>query len=263
MSKDLINKIIDSHIHFDDEQFENDRDILLDSFKNNNIEKIVNISHSFDTIISGIKLADAHENIFSAIGIHPDNCNDYNEKTRQLILNNITNDKVVAIGEIGLDYYHDTSNKDIQFDCFIDQLKIAAEYNMPVVIHSRDAAQDTMNILKKYFKSENKGVIHCYSYSTPQALEYIDMGFYIGIGGVVTFKNATKLKEVVKNIPLDSIVLETDAPYLAPTPHRGKRNSSLYIPLIAEEIADIKGIEYEEVINQAYLNTLNLYKRIK
>ena len=166
--------------------------------------------------------------------------------------------KVVAIGEIGLDYYWDNESHDLQKEWFVRQLNLARELNLPVLIHSREAAADTMEIMKEY-ASGLRGVIHCYSYSAEMAKEYVKMGYYIGIGGVVTFKNAKKLKQVVQEIPLESIVLETDCPYLAPVPYRGKRNSSLYLPYVAEEIAALKGAAAEDVVLQTEENARKLY----
>ena len=171
-------------------------------------------------------------------------------------------EKVVAVGEIGLDYYWDNESHDVQKEWFIRQLDLARELDLPVLIHSREAAADTMEIMKEHGQGL-RGVIHCYSYSKEQAKEYVKMGYYIGVGGVVTFKNSRVLKEVVKAIPLEHIVVETDCPYLAPTPHRGKRNSSVYLPLVIEEIAKLKGITAEEVENATYENAQRLYGLIR
>ena len=168
-------------------------------------------------------------------------------------------EKVVAVGEIGLDYYWDNEPREVQKKWFIRQLELARELDLPVLIHSREAAADTMEIMKGHAKGLS-GVIHCYSYSKEMAQEYIKMGFYIGVGGVVTFKNAKKLKEVVENIPLISIVLETDCPYMAPEPNRGKRNNSAYIRYVAEKIAELKGITYEEVVEQTEKNARDMYR---
>ena len=168
----------------------------------------------------------------------------------------------MAVGEIGLDYYWDKEGHDLQKKWFIRQLELAGEKGMPVIIHSREAAADTMEIMQRHARGI-KGVIHCYSYSPEMAREYVKMGYYIGVGGVVTFKNGRKLKETVKEIPLESIVLETDCPYLAPEPFRGKKNSSLYLPYVAKEIAAIKEITYEEVIQQTEINARKLYNLSK
>ena len=165
---------------------------------------------------------------------------------------------MVAVGEIGLDYYWDNESHDVQKKWFIRQLDLARELDLPVIIHSRDAAADTLEIMKEHGRGL-RGVIHCFSYSIELAREYLKMGFHIGIGGVVTFKNGKKLKEIAQEIPLDRILLETDCPYLAPVPFRGKRNSSIYISYIAEEIANLKGISYEEVVAQTEQNGKKLF----
>ena len=185
--------------------------------------------------------------------ITPDNTSRY----RQDLLDALT-PRCIAVGEIGLDYYWDKENHDLQKEWFIRQLDLARKKEKPVIIHSREAAADTMEIMKEY-ASGLRGVIHCYSYSAEMAKEYVKMGYYIGIGGVVTFKNAKKLKQVVQEIPLESIVLETDCPYLAPVPYRGKRNSSLYLPYVAEEIAALKGAAAEDVVLQTEENARKLY----
>ena len=167
-------------------------------------------------------------------------------------------EKIVAVGEIGLDYYWDNESHELQKEWFIRQLELARGKDMPVIIHSREAASDTMEIMKKY-AAGMKAVIHCYSYSAEMAKEYVKMGYYIGVGGVVTFKNGKKLKQVVQEIPLTSIVLETDCPYLAPVPYRGKRNCSLYLPYVAEEIAALKETSVEEVVRQTEINSRKLY----
>ena len=171
----------------------------------------------------------------------------------------LAREKMVAVGEIGLDYYWDKENRDLQKMWFIRQLELARQLDLPVIIHSREAAADTMEIMKQHAKGLD-GVIHCFSYSPEQAKEYVKMGFYLGIGGVVTFKNAKKLKEVVQEIPLEALVLETDSPYLAPVPHRGKRNNSQNLVYVAEEIAALKGVSYEEVVRQTTENAKKLYR---
>ena len=196
--------------------------------------------------------------MYAAVGIHPDEVGDLNEASFARMKELFQRDKVVAVGEIGLDYYWDQESHDLQKEWFIRQLKLAGELKLPVLIHSREAAADTMEIMKEYARGL-KGVIHCYSYSKEMAAEYVKMGFYIGVGGVVTFKNGRKLKETVKEIPLEAIVLETDCPYLAPEPFRGKRNHSMYIRYVAEEIARLKGITYEEVVRQTEKNAAKLY----
>ena len=203
-------------------------------------------------------MVQAYPFMYAAVGVHPDEVGALNEERLEEMRKLCEDPKVVAIGEIGLDYYWDKEAREEQRHWFIRQLELARKLGLPVLIHSREAAADTMEVMKGYGKGL-KGVIHCYSYSAEMAKEYVKMGYYIGVGGVVTFKNARKLKETVREIPLTSIVLETDCPYLAPVPYRGKRNSSLYLPYVAEEIAALKQVSFEEVVSQTERNAKDLY----
>ena len=217
--------IFDTHAHYDDEQFNEDRVELLNSMEEQGVGTIINVSATYNSCRKVIALAKEYPFVYAAVGIHPDEVGSLNEETFAQMKELFKEEKVVAVGEI----------------------------------HSREAAADTMEIMKEHAKGLS-GVIHCYSYSKEMAQEYIKMGFYIGVGGVVTFKNAKKLKEVVENIPLTSIVLETDCPYMAPEPNRGKRNNSAYIRYVAEKIAELKGITYEEVVEQTEKNARDMYR---
>lgn len=251
--------IFESHAHYDDEQFEEDRAVLLNSMQENGIGTIVNVGASFQSCTDVVQLAQEYPFVYAAVGVHPDEVGALNEETFAYVKAQCQKEKVVAVGEIGLDYYWDNESHEIQKKWFINQLNLARELELPVIIHSRDAAADTLEIMKEHAQGLC-GVIHCFSYSKEMAQEYIKMGFHIGVGGVVTFKNSKKLKEIVKEIPLDRILLETDSPYLAPVPNRGKRNSSLNIPYIAQEIAELKGISVEEVIAQTEQNGKDLFR---
>lgn len=246
-------KIFESHAHYDSSKFAEDREELLNSIQENEVGTIINVGASWKSVTSVIELAEKYPFIYAALGLHPDEVGDLNEERFVFLKEQCRKEKVVAIGEIGLDYYWDNESHDIQKKWFVRQLELARELDLPVIIHSRDAAEDTLKIMKEHAQGL-RGVIHCFSYSKELAEEYVKMGFHIGIGGVVTFKNGKKLKEVAEVIPLERILLETDCPYLAPEPYRGKRNSSLYIPHIAQAIADIKGITYEEVVAQTEQN---------
>lgn len=250
--------IFDTHAHYDDIQFSDDRKELLHSMADNGVGNIVNVSASYDSCKRVVDMVQDYPFMYAAVGVHPDNVGDLDEEAFARMEELFTRDKVVAVGEIGLDYYWDQESHDLQKEWFIRQLKLARQLRLPVLIHSREAACDTMEIMKEYAQGL-KGVIHCYSYSKEMAKEYVKLGFYIGVGGVVTFKNARKLKETVEALPLTSIVLETDCPYLAPTPYRGKRNNSIYIQYVAAEIAKLKGITYDEVIAQTEANAKELY----
>ena len=204
-------------------------------------------------------LAEKYPYVYAAVGVHPDEVGALNEETFAGMEALLGHDKVVAVGEIGLDYYWDNESHEVQEKWFVRQLELARRHNLPIIIHSREAAADTMEIMKAHAQGL-EGVIHCYSYSREQAEEYVKMGFYIGIGGVLTFKNAKKLKEVAEVVPLEQIVLETDCPYLAPEPFRGKRNQSSYIRYVAEKLAEIKGITAEEVIAVTEENAKKMYR---
>ena len=211
--------LFDTHAHYDDERFDEDRDALLASMPENNVGLILNPGCDVETSRKAVSYANKYPFVYAAVGIHPDEVGSLNEETFAQMKELFKEEKVVAVGEIGLDYYWDNEPREVQKKWFIRQLELARELDLPVLIHSREAAADTMEIMKGHAKGLS-GVIHCYSYSKEMAQEYIKMGFYIGVGGVVTFKNAKKLKEVVENIPLTSIVLETDCPYMAENIHR-------------------------------------------
>ena len=252
--------IFETHAHYDDEAYNEDREAVVDSLLEGGIGKVVNIAASISSCKKTMALMEKYPFIYGALGVHPTETEELTEEDFLWLKEQCKHEKCVAIGEIGLDYYWDEPDREIQKKWFIRQLELARECKLPVVIHSRDAAADTIEIMKQYHAEEIGGVIHCFSYTKESAEIFLKMGFYIGIGGVITFKNAKKLKEAVEIIPLDRIVLETDAPYLAPEPYRGKRNSSLYIPYIIEEIARIKQVSPKEVEEQTYKNALALYK---
>lgn len=251
--------IFESHAHYDAHQFDEDREELLQSMQENGIGTIVNVCADWDSVSEVVDMVQNYPFMYAAVGLHPDEVGDLNEERVEFLKSQCQKEKVVAVGEIGLDYYWDNESHDTQKKWFIRQLELARELDLPVIIHSRDAAEDTLNIMKEHAQGL-RGVIHCFSYSKELAEEYVKMGFHIGIGGVVTFKNGKKLKEVAEVVLLERILLETDCPYLAPEPYRGKRNSSLYIPHIAQAIADIKGITYEEVVAQTELNAKTLFR---
>ncbi len=252
--------IFDTHAHYDDEDFDADRYELLESMKEHGVGTIVNIGASMRSCKTTLALAEKYPFVYGALGVHPSDCGKMTEEDIQWIKANAANEKIVAIGEIGLDYYWDNVERDIQKKWFVRQLDIAKEIGLPVIIHSRDAAQDTLEIMKSEHKDTTGGVIHCFSYGVEMAREYLNMDYFIGVGGVLTFKNGKKLKEVVEYAPMDKLVLETDCPYLAPVPYRGKRNSSLYLTHVVEEMAALKGMSVEEVIRVTAENAKRLYR---
>lgn len=252
--------IFESHAHYDDDKFKKDRKKVLDSLEKNGISYIVNVGASIQSVKKTIELTEEYSFVYGAVGIHPCDTAELNEENFDWLKKMTKKEKVVAVGEIGLDYYWDEPEREIQKRWFERQIELAREVKLPMIIHSRDAAKDTLDIMKERRADEIGGVIHCFSYGKEMAKEYLDMGFYFGIGGVVTFSNAKKLKEVVEYVPLERILLETDCPYLAPVPNRGKRNTSLNLTYIAEEIAKIKHISYEEVVQATLENSKKMYR---
>lgn len=252
--------IFETHAHYDDEAFDDDRDALLSSMQKSGIGVIVNVGASLKSTAAGIRLAESYPFVYAAAGVHPSETAELNEENFAWLREQCLHKRVAAVGEIGLDYYWDEPSHEIQKLWFARQLELAREVQKPVIIHSRDAAKDTYDIMAAHNAGEIGGVVHCFSYSAEMAQEYIKMGFYIGVGGVVTFKNGKKMKEVVEAIPIKRILLETDSPYLSPEPNRGKRNSSLNIPHIAQQIAEIKGMSYDEVIAVTEENARQMYR---
>jgi hydrolase, TatD family len=251
--------IFESHAHYNDEAFDEDRDTLLNSMRENAIEYILEIGTSIEESRKSVALAKEYPFVYAAVGVHPDEVGELDLDKIEWLRMQCEYEKVVAIGEIGLDYYWDKQSHEIQKKWFVEQLNIAKEKDLPVVLHSREAAEDTLEVLKANRSDNLRGVMHCYSYSMEMAREYVKMGFHIGVGGVVTFKNGRRLQETVADIPLERILLETDCPYLSPEPNRGKRNSSLNIPFMAEKIAKIKGVTYEEVVRVTNENAKRLF----
>ncbi len=247
----------ESHAHLDDKRFREDREELLGLLPSCGIDYVVNVGCDVKSSKQSILLAERYDYIFASVGIHPHELYDMSSQTIEELRRLSQHKKVVAIGEIGLDYYYDTHPRELQQFWFRQQLRLAEFVNKPVIIHSRDASQETFDIMST--SNVRKGVIHCYSGSAPMAVEYTKMGFYIGIGGVVTFPNAKKMVEVVEAIPLEKILIETDSPYLAPTPNRGKRNDPRNLEYIVTKIAEIKNISPENVANITSKNSQNLF----
>ena len=245
---------IDTHCHLSREDYD-DIDKVIKEDKEAGVDKIVVSGCSRESIDEVMSFKDKYDMVYVTIGYHPEYADNVRENDLDFLENLLSEKKIVGIGEIGLDYHYTKDNKDKQIWLFEEQLKIAEEFNLPVVIHSRDATQDTINTLKKY---KVKGIIHCFSGSLETANIYINMGFLLGIGGVVTFKNS-KLKDVVKEISIESIVLETDSPYLTPVPFRGKVNSSKYLSYIAQEIASLKGVDVSIVAEITSKTALSLF----
>lgn len=254
--------IIDTHAHYDDSAFDEDRDALLASLPQNGIGLVVNIGSSIETSRTTLALTEKYPHVYGALGVHPSDTAPLTETDMQWLEENLQKPKIVAVGEIGLDYHWDTPDRNVQKKWFVRQIALAKKVKKPLVIHSRDAAADTLDMMKAEQARDAGGIIHCFSYGVELAREYLNMGFYIGVGGVVTFQNTRKLKEVVAFAPLERIVLETDCPYLAPVPNRGKRNSSLNLPYVVEEIAKIKQVSATEVTQVTSANAHDVYQLV-
>lgn len=252
--------IFETHAHYEDEAFDIDREELFEHFVKNGINHVVNVGSEVGTIDKILALANQYPFLYAAVGIHPSSTAELNEETFAWLREKAKHPKNLAIGEIGLDYYWDTPDREIQKQWFERQIELARELELPMIIHSRDAANDTYSILKASKAEEIGAIIHCFGYGVEQARQYLNMNCYLGIGGVVTFTNGKKLKEVVEYAPLEKLVLETDSPYLAPVPNRGKRNTSLNLTYVAKEIARLKQVDYETVLRVTQENAMNFYR---
>lgn len=250
----------ETHAHYDDKKFDEDRNEILNSLKENNIKYVVNVGADMKSSYDSIKLSQEYDFMYASVGVHPHEARNMKEEDYKILEQWLQYDKVVALGEIGLDYYYDLSPREVQREVFKKQLKICENITKPVIIHSRDANQEVFDIIKE--SKVRKGVIHAFSGSLEMALEYIKLGFFIGVGGVLTFKNANKLVNVVENIPLEHILIETDSPYLSPVPVRGTRNNSQNLKYIVEKISEIKHIERENV-EKITLETAKMFFCIK
>lgn len=252
--------IFDTHAHYDDEAFNEDREAVIKSLAAAGVETVVNIGASMASSETTLELTRNYPFIYGTAGVHPSETAELDEEKFQRLKEIVREPKIVAVGEIGLDYYWEKPAHDIQKNWFERQLELAKEVNLPVVIHSREAAKDTLEIMKAAKAGDMSGVIHCFSYGKDMAREYLDMGFFLGIGGVLTFKNAKKLREVVEYAPMAQLVLETDSPYMAPEPNRGKRNTSTNLPYVVNMMAEIKGLSPEDVIAATEKNARRLYR---
>lgn len=250
--------MIDTHVHLDDPRYDKDREEIIKGLSDWGVKKIINIGADMESTKKSVELADKYENIYAAIGVHPHDAKTMKDKDFDTLRELSKHPKVVAIGEIGLDYYYDHSERAVQKEIFERQILLAKELDMPIVIHSRDAAKDTLDIIKKHIDGL-RGEMHCYSYSLEIMREYVKMGFYIALGGVVSFNNARVAKEVAREVPIDYLLLETDSPYLTPHPFRGKRNEPGYVKFVAEKIAEIRNMDIDEIINATTKNAKRLF----
>lgn len=253
--------MIDSHVHLDDAKFDYDRENLIKGLKEHGLDRVYNIGADLESSIASVELADKYEIIKAVIGVHPHAASEYNQEVEDKLIELAKNENVRAIGEIGLDYYYDNSPRDIQVQVFKKQIELANKLKLPIVVHSREAAKETFDIISSYKEKykDLKFLIHCFSQSVEMMREYVKMGCYIALGGVVTFKNSKVPKEVAKEVPLENLLLETDCPYLAPEPMRGKRNEPMFIKYSAQKIAEIRGISLEELLKATDENTRRFY----
>lgn len=250
--------IIDSHAHLDDPKFDEDRIEIIESLKENRIELVINPGADRPTSEAAFELAHKYDNIYAAIGTHPHSADELTDDDIERYREMAKSDRVVAIGEIGLDYYYDNSPRELQKEAFIKQMELAEELKLPVVIHTRDASGDTYDILES-FKDRVYGIMHCYSGSVEMAKRYLDLGYYISLAGPVTFKNSRVAKEVAAAVPIDKLLIETDSPYLSPEPKRGRRNEPKHTLYVAECIAEIRNMDLDELIEVTNENTKRVF----
>ena len=252
--------LFDTHAHLTDEAFSSDRQELIRYLATTETKKIINCGYDTDSCLAALRLAEQYEYMYAAVGIHPHDAKNYDLIFENQLRQWLQVLKVVALGEIGLDYHYDYSPRDVQKKVFEDQIAIALEYDKPIVVHSREAVADTYDILKSAMRDRLKVVLHSFSQSKEMMKRYLDMGVFFSLSGVITFKNADKLRETVKDIPLDRMFTETDCPYMTPVPHRGKRNDPSYVKWIAEKIAEIKQISYETVCETTCQNAMDFFE---
>lgn len=252
----MYNNIFDTHAHYDDEQFDSDRSELLASLTGKGISGVISCGVNAESSKANIDLSEKYPFIYAAVGYHGLNTEDLTDDYLDILKGLIKNEKTVAIGEIGLDYHYEKETRDIQLKIFREQIELANEYNLPVIVHDREAHEDTLNILKEL---KPRGVIHCFTGSVEMAKEIVKIGMYIGLGGAVTFKNAVKPVEVAKVVPENRLLVETDCPYMTPVPYRGKRNDSSLIPYTAEKIAEVRGVTAQEILDLTAENAKTLF----
>lgn len=250
--------IIETHCHLDYLTVQSTSDLIARCGELN-IERLITIAVSEKNLSSVIELTEQHDAVFGTLGIHPHDADDFSDKVSTFIQNNAT-EKIVAIGEIGLDYYYDNADRTIQRNAFEKQLQLACDLNLPIVVHTRDADEDTQAILSNFSSTlTRKGVIHSFTSGRGLAEYCLNEGFHLGFNGICTFKNAQNVRDIIAITPLDSTLLETDAPYLTPVPYRGKENAPVYLPFIAEQVAQVHGVDVETVLKQTYQNSLNVF----
>lgn len=248
--------IFDSHAHYDSEAFDADRKELISALPEQGVCGIINCASDMASSLTSLELADGFDFIYAACGVHPHEAEGCKQGYLPVLKKLCSEEKCVAVGEIGLDYHYDFSPRDIQQKVFEQQLVLAKELDLPVIVHDREAHEDTLNLLKKY---KPRGVVHCFSGSAEMAKEIVKLGMYIGLGGAVTFKNARKPREVAAEVPADKLLIETDCPYMTPVPHRGERCDSSYIPFTASVLAEVRGVTAQEILDLTKKNAEELF----
>ena len=255
----MINKFVDSHAHLDDNRFNQDRDAIINALYENNVEMVLNPGADLKTSKKAVEIAEKYPFVYAAVGCHPHDTKYMNDETMNIFKELAKSKRVVAIGEIGLDYYYDNSDRDIQRKWFREQIRLAKELDLPYIVHDRDAHEDLLKIMKEEHYDGTRGILHCYSGSVEMSKEFLKLGFYISLAGPVTFKKARVPKMVAKDTPFDRLLIETDAPYLTPEPFRGKKNEPKYVKYVAEEIAKIRNISVNEVAIKTMENFKTLF----
>ena len=248
----------DTHAHYNDEKFEEDRDIIINQIKENNIKYVTVVGYNIESSIKAIEIANKYDNIYATVGISP---NDLESEIDLEKIESLAQDKkVVAIGEIGLDYYWNKENKDLQKDIFVKQIEIANKMELPISIHTREAVYDTLDILKNRIKVKNTGIFHCCPLNIELIKEAVKLGFYISFSGNITFKNSKNANKCIEAVPIDKLLIETDSPYMTPEPYRGKRNNSIYVKLVAQKIAEVRNMELTDIAKITLENGKKVYK---
>lgn len=252
--------IFDSHAHYDDEAFDIDRDEVLKNVRESGIGYVVNAGSDIKSSRAAAELASKYDFVYGAVGVHPEDAVQFNVDSVDILKELAGNRKIVAVGEIGLDYYYEGYDRDVQRKAFEEQIRLALDLNLPVIVHDREAHGDTFDLIKEYAKKGLRGVIHCYSGSPQMALQYTDMGFFIGFTGVITFKNAVKSIEVLKSVPIDRVLIETDCPYLAPVPMRGKRNDSTNLKYVIDKACEVLNLDREYFTEKTCENAIKVFQ---
>lgn len=252
--------LFDSHAHLDSERFDGERDLIIERAKEAGLSLIMNPGASYESSVRAVELSEKYDMVYAAVGVHPHDADTVDEMMLSLIKALARKKKVMAIGEIGLDYHYDYSPRDVQKKVFIDQIRLAKSLKLPIIIHDREANDDVMRILKEEEAFETGVLMHCFSGSAELARQYVKLGAYLSIAGPLTFKNNRKTVEVVETVPLDRLFVETDSPFLTPVPYRGKRNEPAYVQYVADKIAEIKGLTYQEVVDATKENACNFFK---